>query len=122
MATSFQLWASILMMTASGGLVVASEMPDNLVDPTRPLGDLSTSHIAPSDLVVTSVMITEKRRVAVINGEQVSEGQEIGGAKVVGIQPGKVILLRAGRSEELKVHQHAVKHLTDHRSTNKSRL
>ena len=122
MKTSTLLRAGILMLGVSASMIVMAELPGSLVDPTRPLGDLTTSHIAPSEFVLTSVMITGKKRVAVINGEQMLEGQEIGGAEVVSIQPGKVILLRGDRSEELKVHQYDVKRSTIEQSKKKSRL
>ena len=122
MKTSSLLRAGILMLGVSGSMNLVAELPDSLVDPTRPLGDLTKWSIAPSDLVLTSVMITGKKRVAVINGEQMLEGQEIGGAEVVSIQPGKVILLRGDRSEELKVHQYDVKRSTIEQSKKKSRL
>jgi len=125
--TSSLVRAGILMLGVSGSMNAAAELPGNLVDPTRPLGDLTTWQIPPSDLILTSVMITKKKRVAVINGEQIVEGQNIGGAEVVSIQPGRVMLRRGNRSEELKVHQYDVKRSAFERPVNqqlkmKSRL
>lgn len=112
----------MLMIIVSGNVTLAAELPDGLVDPTRPLGNLTTWQTVSSELVLTSVMITKKQRVAVINGEHVLEGQEIDGAEVVSIQPGRVILLRGDHSQELKVHQYNVKHSASEQSVKKSRL
>lgn len=122
MRTSYVLRTSMLMIIVSGNVTLAAELPDGLVDPTRPLGNLTTWQTVSSELVLTSVMITKKQRVAVINGEHVLEGQEIDGAEVVSIQPGRVILLRGDHSQELKVHQYNVKHSASEQSVKKSRL
>jgi hypothetical protein len=125
--TSSILRAGILMLGVSGSMNAVAELPARLVDPTRPLGDLTTWNVLQSGLILTSVMINKKTRVAVINGEQIVQGQKIGGAVVVSIQPGRVILQRGGRSEELKVHRYDVKRSAtrqqvDKQSKMKSRL
>ncbi|MDK1025184.1 MAG: hypothetical protein QGD92_13250 [Gammaproteobacteria bacterium] len=116
MRINSRLQTSILMMIVTGSMTATAESPHGLVDPTRPLGDLTTWQRVQSDLILTSVLITEKNRVAVINGVRVVEGQEIDDAEVVSIQPGRVILLRGDRSQELKVHQYNVKHSAVKRS------
>ena len=125
MRIRFRYW--VLVLALSSSLAIAAELPGGLVDPTRPLGDLTTWHVAKSDLILTSVIITGKKKVAVINGQQISEGQVVGGAEVVSIHPGRVILLRGDRAEELKVHQYdvkhpVVKHSVDQQSKKKLRL
>lgn len=122
MKTSSLLRALFLMLGVYPGMSLASESFSNIADPTRPLGNLTRHDNPRSALLLTSVMITDKKRVAVINGEKVVEGQEIGGAEVISIQQGKVILLRGDLREELKVHQSDVKHLAKEKSNNKLRL
>lgn len=112
MRTSFILRACILMIAVSASMFVAAASPVDLVDPTRPLGYLTPDLTVQSDLVLSSVMITQSSRLAVINGQRVVEGQLIGDAKVISIKPGRVILRRGDRNLELKVHQNNVKHLT----------
>jgi len=66
-------------------------MSSTLADPTRP-GYLSThssqkgfSHNA-DDWVLKSTLVSPNRRVAVINGKHVSEGESVGSAVVVEIR------------------------------------
>ena len=113
----------IPILILSGKMAVSSELSDGLVDPTRPLDYRETSsQSVQTDLVLTSVMITGEVRMAVINGERVVENQMIGGAEVVSIQPGRVIVHQGDRRQELKVHKSSVKQSTDKLSTGRSRL
>lgn len=109
MATSFTFRIGLQTVVLSFGMTAVAALPDGLTDPTRPLGFVTTHQREPSDLVLTSIMITEKNRIAVINGERVEENQEIGDARAIRILPGRVILRRGDRDEELKLFQTDVK-------------
>ncbi len=69
-------------------------------DPTKPLRFVAESQGLAS-LSLHSVLISEERKFAVINGKQVKEQELINGAKVIAIQPGRVRLLINGREKEL---------------------
>jgi MSHA biogenesis protein MshK len=92
---------------------MAAELPYGLTDPTRPLEytAASTPQHLQSDLVLTSVVISGETKTAVINGERLSEGQSVDGARIISIQPGRAILRKGNRTRELKVHQSNVRQL-----------
>ena len=75
-------------------------------DPTRPpsaiepASDPSGSRGAP---LLESVLIAPDRRVAVINGQQVTVGGKIGGGEVVRITESEVVIRSAERVETLKL-------------------
>ena len=102
---------AIPILVLSGNMISSAESRD-LVDPTRPLDYIAAPQQSRKiDLVLTSVVITGSIRSAVINGERVVENQLIGGAEVISIQPGRVILRKGELSQELKVHQSNVKRI-----------
>jgi len=69
----------------------------SLEDPTRP-NNHSVFAITPvpdvkeDDWKLHSTLIAPDRRIAVINGEQVSEGDSVGGAKVLQIRHSSVLI------------------------------
>lgn len=91
----FLLAAALVMTTA----VVAEE----LSDPTRPLGYRQSQGSKPP-VELNSILIGEGRRIAVINGQRATEGQQIGDVFVLRILPNRVIVRRDGQQIELKLH------------------
>ena len=59
---------------------------------------------APEGPRLQSVLISSKRRVAVIDGDTVRLGQRHKGAVVASIAPTEVVLVRDGRREILKLY------------------
>jgi hypothetical protein len=53
--------------------------------------------------VLNSVLISAHRRIAIINGTRVKEGDQIGGAEVVQINPGGVRLKAEGETFEVRM-------------------
>ncbi|BFM16975.1 hypothetical protein R50073_31580 [Maricurvus nonylphenolicus] len=81
------------------GSVVAADY-SAMRDPTKPLRfKAETEGLA--SLSLHSVLISEDRKFAVINGKQVKEQDVINGARVVKIQPGRVRVLINGKEQEL---------------------
>jgi hypothetical protein len=85
-----------------------------LEDPTRPTDPaLSTlTHAAGpenSSWVLNSTLVASNRRIAVINGTQVSEGESVGGARVVQIHKSYALLQTSGRSIKLHLLPDTVK-------------
>ncbi len=62
---------------------------ETLRDPTRPWSARSvavaTGHATTSSFRVTAIFTSDRRRVAVVNGQRVSEGDRVDGATVVEI-------------------------------------
>lgn len=90
-------------------MAVASEV---LLDPTRP--GIATGGGRPTEAqvtkwVLTSTLISPHRSVAIINDQVVLVGQEVDGARLVAIKPGRVLLSRAGKKIKLKLIADPVK-------------
>ncbi|MEX1033876.1 MAG: hypothetical protein WDZ30_10995 [Cellvibrionaceae bacterium] len=93
---------SLLAMT----LALAISVPlaaDQLSDPTRPL-NYRQAGSAEARLELNSILIAKGRRIAVINGQQVAEGERSGNIYVLRILPNRVIISRNGNEIELKLH------------------
>jgi MSHA biogenesis protein MshK len=74
----------------------AVDNKERLRDPTMPLGQSSNSNAAASviPLNLNSVLISNQRRIAIINGQTLRQGDEIKGSgfRVVSIQTNQVRL------------------------------
>jgi MSHA biogenesis protein MshK len=90
-----RMLAVVLMV---GALIGASGQGE-LADPTRPARSLrhspSVTETAGAALTLQSVMLSQDRRVAVINGRSVQPGDRVFGARVVEISLSAVRLRRA---------------------------
>jgi len=88
----------------------AQVLASGLHDPTRPIGfqaavvsSAGDSAAKPQEapLEVSEIQLSPRRHTAVINGKRLSVGERIGKARLVGIEPGRVVMMRAGRRLEL---------------------
>ena len=91
------LAAFVLLAAAAGSHAQA------LVDPTRPPNAIASvdSSSEPAGTQLQSVLISQGRRIAVINGEAVSLGGRVGDATVVRISATEVTLKRGDELEVL---------------------
>jgi MSHA biogenesis protein MshK len=73
---------------------------ENLPDPTRPPSDYFTAsgprygHGAESSSGLHSIIISDTRRAAIIDGKTVELGGRLGNARLVEVNPGSVVLQR----------------------------
>ena len=97
-------WTLLLLV----GLAPASVMA--LGDPTEPpfhaaLTDPvmieNDGEEAASELTLSSILVSTKRRVAIINGQILKRNESIQGARIVAIEPDRVVLDNAGKKVEL---------------------
>lgn len=75
-----------------------------LKDPTKPPRPNVDGAVLPSirgDLSLTSIIISERSRRALINGEVVRKGDVIGGETITAIQPGYVEVADSGLRRKL---------------------
>lgn len=99
------------LLLAVAGAAAAGE----LADPTRPPDfDAAPPVVEPAPLdrsqwTLSLVKISAARRSAVINGRVVRVGEEVDGARVVGIDPRAVQLEKAGERFELRLAEAGVK-------------
>jgi len=93
MAVIRAITAAILLMTVSG-----IARGDAVPDPTRPPTAAEirawrgTADARETQWRLESVLISDRRRVAVINGHTVGAGDTVDGARVLAIEPGRVRL------------------------------
>jgi MSHA biogenesis protein MshK len=87
-----------LLLLTTGLLAAGNSF--GLSDPTRPTDPAryfgTTKQQDSADLMLQSILFAADRRIAVINGTRVTEGDRIGSARVVRIQDSQV-LLETGR-------------------------
>lgn len=53
-----------------------------------------------------SILLAPKRRIAIIDGQRLRVGERLGNAEVRTIEPGRVVLERAGERIELNIDTH----------------
>lgn len=79
-----------------------------LVDPTRPPAAVAApgpaSAEAPPATQLQSILISSRRRLAVINGNTVALGDKVGEARVVKISETEVVLQTGEETEVLKMY------------------
>ena len=86
----------VLLAALGAGNAFGAEL---LPDPTRPatFGAAPRAAAKAPSYSVSSVVIGSDRRLAVVNGKTVSEGDRVDGARVVAVLAGGVRLQRGGR-------------------------
>lgn len=99
-----------LVALAPLGMVSA----ESLRDPTRPLGhtNVSSPAAAQQTLRLQSVLISDTRKIAFINGQQVREQDVIknsGNVQVVRIEAGGVIVQQGGKRWRLELNNVAIR-------------
>lgn len=103
--------ALVLLLLCFAGSATAQRTA--LVDPTRPpyaSGEANANESAPPPGPrLQSVLISPTRRVAVISGSTVVQGEKYGGATVAAITEGAVLLRYADRKETLHLIPDVVK-------------
>lgn len=76
------------MLTVSAVLLFAPLLTDaaeSLRDPTRPYSARPSVPVRAVAFSVTAIFTSQKRRVAIVNGQRVTEGDRVDGATVVEI-------------------------------------
>jgi MSHA biogenesis protein MshK len=106
---------TLLALTLLSGFSIGDQALA-LHDPTRPTdpvlyfgGQRAASTAA---WTLQSVLSSPDRRIAIINGTPVREGDRIGAARVVSIQPSRVVLNTGKRNLTLKLWNNKVKKVT----------
>ena len=104
-----------LQMAAALGLILfaaQTQAGDTLTDPTRPwksAGYHKQQTRSTASYTLNSTLVSRARRVAVINGQHVSEGEAVGNATVVRIGKYDVLLQSPNRQINLKLMPDIVK-------------
>jgi MSHA biogenesis protein MshK len=99
----WKVWV-LLVWGLAGSSAIAAPLPD----PTRPLvGSAEPTRVAPAPAAtvwdLSAIIFSPERRIAMINGQPVAEGERIGGARVVKIAVGGVLLWEGSREFTLRL-------------------
>ena len=98
---------SRLAILVAGYFASASAYCAPFADPFRPPREVeapAAGPSAPSTPRLESVLIAPDRRIAVINGQQYSEGTTFGDGRILRISETEVVIRRPGRDEALKLY------------------
>jgi len=99
--------AAIGLLAAASLLALPAARAQGLVDPTRPPSASSAAGTAqddaPGGAQLQSVLISQRRRLAIISGNTVALGDSVGDAKVVRITETEVVLQRGSETEVLRL-------------------
>lgn len=105
-------------------MAIASTWAQGLPDPTRPPAAMNTGgepvQAAPSAPVLQSILISQSRRQAIINGQTVKVGDSVGEAKVVKITDNEVVLRKGKGLQTLKVFPNIEKRSKSGRADSKT--
>ena len=96
------LWTLLVLLNASWSSVVIA-----LEDPTQPPSYHLSS--AKKSLRLESILFSDSRRVAVINGKVFSEGESIGNTKVIKIDRDSVKIMRGGKMARLELKRVSIR-------------
>lgn len=97
-------------------LLLCSSLPvvaEQLRDPTRPLREAVTAPDTTERFELNTILISQSRRLAVINGKTVAVGDSVGTAQVLSIAPQSVALVHRGKPLELRLHSSSVRSNAD---------
>lgn len=83
-------------------LGLAQAQAEPMVDPMRPPNPGTGPQASRPALVLQSVIISETRRIAVINGQVLREGERLRAYRVAAIAPGRVELDKGGERKVLE--------------------
>lgn len=94
-------------------LMIATAQAAPFADPFRPPRQAEQSasgeRAGPAAARLESVLIAPDRRIAVINGQQYTEGARFGSGRVLRISEAEVVIRHADRDEALKLFPQGVR-------------
>lgn len=94
---------SALAAASAIGASALTALAAPFADPTRPPSSDGGTTEAPVGPRVESILIAPDRRIAVVNGQEVTIGSRIGGGEVVRISESEVRIRKPGGEESLKL-------------------
>jgi MSHA biogenesis protein MshK len=101
----------MVLMALPAAYARALQDPTRPTDPTLYFGGNNT-RTTTADWTLQSVLSSPARRIAIINGTRVKEGDRIGSARVVSIQPSHVVLHTGSRNLTLHLWDNNIKKVT----------
>ena len=100
----------LLLLSASSLKTWALQDPTRPTDPAVYFG--SDRNTVTATWTLQSILSSPDRRIAIINGTRVQEGDRIGTAQVVSIRPSQVVLNTGGRTLTLQLWPASIRRLS----------
>jgi MSHA biogenesis protein MshK len=94
----------LLLVLLLAGKAAALKDPTRPIDPALYFGSGNIGGWA-----LQSILFSNNRRIAIINGTRVQEGDRIGSARVIHIQDSLVVLETGNRTLKLRLRPHTLK-------------
>lgn len=103
------MFKKLLILVSASIIFSASCVADDaLPDPTRPL-EYTVGATQNKSLQLNSILISQNRKIAVINGVQLSENQWLDDKRVVSIRDNSVTLDYQGQKIVLSLHNKKIR-------------
>ncbi|MGI9294752.1 MAG: hypothetical protein ACR2PS_12280 [Pseudomonadales bacterium] len=107
-------WKYLACLLAANLLLASAEASQVLYDPTKPPGKHANATTqSQRSLRLESVLVSKKRKAAIINGRRYKEGDRIGAGKVVSIQRRGVEIAMPDKTLSLRLRHVVVKRKTE---------
>lgn len=101
-ADYLKLWLAIIVVSVAIPSQVCA-----LTDPTQPVQYRAATKRV--NLNLESILFSEARRVAVINGKALQEGEKLGSARVISIGKDVVRVQQQGKTYDLKLQRPTIR-------------
>jgi len=99
--------ATIALVLISASSQCIAEVPFR--DPTRPYTAAERRMASSPRFVVNAIIVSDDRRVAIVNGRRVGVGSSVGGATVIAIEKSQLILEIGGKQITARLNEGATR-------------
>jgi hypothetical protein len=93
----------VLAIVAGLILCSAASAENNAADPMRPDTLRAVVHTAPAAFHVNAIIVSDERRIAIVNGTRIGVGDSLNGATIVAISKSEVVLELNGVTKSLSL-------------------
>ncbi len=91
--------ACIVALCLTATTAVAADA--GMRDPMKPFSRVAEAPRSGVTMIVNAIFVSDRRRLAIINGQRVRVGESVGGARVTDIQSDHVTFSRSGKNYTL---------------------
>lgn len=96
---------NLVAIVLLAGCTFGSAFADGLLrDPTRPYSATERRAAAAPRFIVSAIIVSNDRRVAIVNGQRVGVGGSVDNATVVSIEKQKLVLETNGKQMTIGLH------------------
>lgn len=101
---------NLIVFVLLANCACGSALADGLLrDPTRPYTATERRAAAAPRFVVSAIIVSDDRRVAIVNGQRVSVGGSVDSATVVSIKKQELVIETNGKRMTIGLHEGAAR-------------